>query len=139
MCNLYSIAADSTWACRPVTVMRSMLGQVLHSRLDLTKHTPSNNLYSDLAGGESFCIKDYSLIKIGDKDPEVSQSDDEDEEDDDGDYLTPTEVSIEFTIGSKTAIVDEKDEDTTHESDTVEMLSKKSATSSKGHLTESAV
>ena len=53
MCNLYSIAADSTWACRPVTVMRSMLGQVLHSRLDLTKHTPSNNLYSDLAGGDS--------------------------------------------------------------------------------------
>ena len=47
--------------------MRSMLGQVLHSRLDLTKHTPSNNLYSDLAGGESFCIKDYSLIKIGDE------------------------------------------------------------------------
>ena len=110
--------------------MRSILGQVLHSRLDLTKHTPSSNLYSDLAG-ESFCAQSDSVIRI--KDPEVSQSEDEEDDDDDGEYLTPTEVSIEFVIGSKTAAVDERDEDSTSESDAE--LNKKSTADSNDQLT----
>ena len=114
--SLFSFIASgqTNWTCRPVTVMRSLLGQVLYSRLDSTKITTSTNLYCDV-GAELASVRNDSVLEASGKESNFQsdeEEDEEEEEEDEGAYLTPTEVNIEFSIGGTTSSLNEEESDT---------------------------
>ena len=110
----FIVSGQTNWTCRPVTVMRSLLGQVLHSRLDSTKITTSTNLYCDV-GAELASVRNDSVLEASGKESNFQsdeEEDEEEEEEDEGAYLTPTEVNIEFSIGGTTSSLNEEELDT---------------------------
>ena len=110
-----------SWTCRPATVMRSLTGQVLHSRLDASQDTTTGHLYRDL--NESFTGSRLGFesevtaskapeSKLTQTSEEGEEEGEEEEADGEEEFLTPTEVSIEFSVGGEMADgVEEEDHD----------------------------